>query len=75
MSKESLKSNIDTLRAFVILFLTSIFSVFGYAIINLENIKSYQLLIGSVVLVTLISLFIILMMKYFKYIKILGGFK
>lgn len=75
MNKESLKSNIDTLRAFSLLLLTSIFSIFGYAIVNLNQINSQQFLIGSIVLSLLIAFFTILMIKYFKQIKILGALK
>lgn len=69
--KDSLKENISTLRAFSILFLTSIFGVLGYAVANLETLTIPKMLIGIVILIFLVSAFVFVLVKHKQQVKIL----
>ncbi len=67
--KDSIKENIGTLRAFSILFLTSIFGVLGYAIANLETLTTPKMLIGVVILIFLVSAFVFILLKHKEQVK------
>ncbi|TLD84557.1 hypothetical protein LS70_003140 [Helicobacter sp. MIT 11-5569] len=49
--KDSIKENIGTLRAFAILFLTSIFGVLGYAVANFESLDFFKMFAGIIILI------------------------
>lgn len=69
--KDGLKENIGTLRAFSVLFLTSIFGVLGYAVANLETLTMTRMIAGVAILVFLVSAFVFVLLKHKEQIKIL----
>ncbi|SQC36286.1 Uncharacterised protein [Helicobacter fennelliae] len=69
--KDSIKENINTLRVFSVLFVTSIFGVLGYAVANLESITILKMFVGVVILLFLVLAFVFVMLKYKEQTKIL----
>ncbi|WP_286005881.1 hypothetical protein [Campylobacter avium] len=66
-----IKEDIATYRAIILLILSSIFAIIGYAIINIEKLTTNQTTIGIIVsFLLLVGLFIILKI-YLKARKIL----
>lgn len=66
-----IKEDIATYRAMILLILSSIFAIIGYAIINIEKLTTNQTTIGIIVsFLLLVGLFIILKI-YLKARKIL----
>ena len=45
--KEQAKSDIETLRSILVIFLTAIFAVFGYGIINVDALSKKQVFLGT----------------------------
>lgn len=69
--KDSVKEDIATYRAGIMLLLTSIFGVFGYAIINLNELALSQMLLGICVCFILLIGLVVVVKKYLQSIKIL----
>lgn len=67
--KDSIKEQIGTLRVFAILFLTSIFGVLGYAVANLENLTLTKVFIGIVILISLASVFVLVLIAHNKRLR------
>lgn len=66
-----IKEDISTYRAMILLILSSIFAIIGYAIINIEKLTTNQTTIGIIVsFLLLVGLFIMLKI-YLKARKIL----
>lgn len=66
-----IKEDISTYRAIILLILSSIFAIIGYAIINIEKLTTNQTTIGIIVsFLLLVGLFIMLKI-YLKARKIL----
>lgn len=66
-----IKEDIATYRAIILLILSSIFAIIGYAIINIEKLTTNQTTIGIIVsFLLLVGLFIMLKI-YLKARKIL----
>ncbi|ASQ30542.1 hypothetical protein CAV_0880 [Campylobacter avium LMG 24591] len=66
-----IKEDIATYRAMILLILSSIFAIIGYAIINIEKLTTNQTTIGIIVsFLLLVGLFIMLKI-YLKARKIL----
>lgn len=56
-----IKEDISTYRAIILLILSSIFAIIGYAIINIEKLTTNQTTIGIIVsFLLLVGLFIML---------------
>lgn len=69
--KDMIKEDISTYRAIILLILSSIFAIIGYAIINIEKLTTNQTTIGIIVsFLLLVGLFIMLKI-YLKARKIL----
>lgn len=68
--KEIIKAHITTLQALIIAFLSAIFGVFGYVIINIDaNFSRLKIFLGFYAFILLVLMFIILIIAYFKMIK------
>ena len=64
--KEQVKSDIELLRNFLILVVTAIFGIIGYAIINIEILTLKQLFLGALALLILYVMLVFMTLKYFK---------
>lgn len=64
--KEKIKESIGTARAYQIAFLTAIFGVFGYAIINIDDLSTKQMLYGVGALAFLLVGFAFAAKRYLK---------
>lgn len=71
--KEVLKEDLATLRAILVIIITSFFGAVGYAIINLNKLDNTQIFLGSFAIVLLFVSFVILTFQYMKTRKDLGG--
>lgn len=74
-SIEVIKAHIDTLRALIITLISAIFAVFGYAIINLSRLTSFQITLGSVALTALCVFLAVTTLAYLREIKKLEELK
>lgn len=66
--KESVKAMLDMLKALILACLTALFGVFGYSVINYDNLTwviGIFVTIGVVILVTLLYIFV---KQFFKYL-------
>lgn len=73
--KESIQADIDTLRSFLLAFLTAIFAVCGYAMINIERLSILQTISGVIALICLIIGFVWIFRQYQIKKKILETIK
>lgn len=64
--KERIKENIATFRAGIMLLITSLFGVFGYAVINIDTLDTIRMLIGTMICVILVVGLVIVIKLYLK---------
>jgi hypothetical protein len=55
-----IQNYIDLTKSFLVIDVTAILSIFGYAIVNHKRIDEYQLTTGTASVITLTSLFVLL---------------
>ena len=61
-----IKEDLATYRAFLVFLATSLFGIIGYAMINLDSLNIYQLILGVLANVFILITFIFLLKKYLK---------
>ncbi|MWV61760.1 hypothetical protein [Helicobacter saguini] len=70
--KDKVKENISIHKAFLMLFVTSIFGIVGYAMINMNKLENNQIWVGGIVIVALLVGSYFIHRKYKKLVDYLG---
>ena len=61
---KNIQNYVDLVKSFIVVDLSAILTIFGYAIVNHKSIDEYQVITGSVSFLTLLFLFVLLVLWF-----------